>query len=419
MVPILLALAAAMAAEVPVLDVRGGIDPGVADYVVEGLRDAEAAGAPAVVIRLDTPGGLLESAREIVAAELAAEVPVIVWVGPSGARAASAGVFLTLGAHVAAMAPGTTIGAAHPVVLGGEQPDGPMAEKMVSDAAAWARAVATQRGRDADWAEQAVRESVSVTDDEALELGLIDLAVADLPALLDAADGLTVLTAAGPVTLDTADAALREVPMDLRQRVVHVLGDPNVLYALMLVGMLGIYVELSNPGLVLPGVLGAVALIAAGVGLSILPFNAGGLLLVLLGLALLIAEVFVVSSGALALGGVVSVVLGGLLLFDVAGFDLSVDPWVLGLVGVVGAALAVLVAVLVARAQRRPPLGGAEGLVGEAGEVLEGGHEHGRVRVAGETWWADWRGDLRPGERVRVTGVHGLHLDVEPQGGGP
>ncbi len=414
----------AFAAEVHLLDVRGSIDPGTADYVETGLRAAEERGAAAVILRLDTPGGLVESARAIVRAELGAEVPVVVYVAPTGARAASAGLFVTLAANVAAMAPGTTIGAATPVPLGGGEPaegegGGAIDAKVLEDTAAWVRAVATQRGRNGEWAERAVRESVAATDDEALALDVIDLVAADLDALLEALDGRTVTVGGREVALVTAGAEVVEVPMTTRQQVVHTLSDPNLLFLLVTIGMLCLYIELLNPGIVVPGAVGVVLLLAAAVGLSILPFNAAGLALIVGGAILLGLEAFVTSSGLLAVTGVAALALGGLLLFErVPGFDLSVDPRVIVGIAVMAGFAAIGLAYQVTRSQRRRVLTGAEALLGAQGIVIVGGHGAGRVLLEGEDWAAHWDGALSENQPVRVVGLRGLLVEVAPVDGG-
>jgi len=400
---------------------------------VAGIARAERDGAPAVVIAMDTPGGLLSSTREIVQAELAATVPVIVYVTPSGARAGSAGVFITLAAHVAAMAPGTNIGAAHPVgVFGGvlgksaegegsAEQAAAMEEKILNDTLAWARAIAEQRGRPMEFTEEAVRSSAAITDSEALARGVIDLSAVDLPDLLAQVDGREVQTAAGPVTLRTAGAAVEHVAMGFRQRVVHFLGDPNLIFLLLGLGLLGLYVEYHQPGLILPGVLGGCCLVAAAVALSILPFNLAGLLLVIGGFVLFAIEVWVPSYGALTAGGISCLLLGGILLFDVQEFDLRVQLSTLIPVAVVAGLLALGVAMVVLRSHRRRVATGREGMVGELGQVTEGGDGQGWVLVDGAIWKATWQGTLARGARVRVRGLQRLSLSVEaaPEPPGP
>lgn len=432
MLALLLALfAVAWAGPVHVLTLKGGVDPGSASYLLDGIAAAEAADASAVVIELDTPGGLLTSTRDIVTAELTSKTPVIVYVSPSGARAGSAGVFITLAAHVAAMAPGTTIGAAHPVSMFGEGRKSPsdeqggeeeatggqddvMEAKILNDTLAWARAIATERGRNAEWAEAAVRESAAITDREAVENRVVDMVASDLGELLRAVDGRVVQTRDGPVTLATAGAEIVRVDMTLRQRIVHFLGDPNVLFVLIGLGLLGLYIEYQSPGLIIPGVAGVLCLLGAGVGLSILPFQLGGLLLVLAGFVAIGLEAYIGGKGIFAILGTGGIVVGGLLMFEVEGFDLRVDPFALGVVGLVALVVALGLGVALTQAQRRRVLTGAEGMVGLPGVVTVGGSGAGRVRVQGEDWAASWQGTLEPGAPVRVLKVDGPTLLVEP-----
>lgn len=440
---LLLLSSRAFSSTVLVLDLNGAVDPGSADYLIEGIRRAEAESAAAVVICVDTPGGLVESAREIVQAELGARVPIIVWVGPSGARAGSAGVFITLAAHVGAMAPGTNIGAAHPVSLFGTSPGGgseggggaakseeeraneaenrqAMEEKIVNDTAAWARAIAELRGRNVAWAEASVTESVSITDQEALAEGIIDRISPDLRSLLDAVDGQTVTLADGPATLATRGAELVQVEMSLRQKIAHFLGNPNILFVLVALGALGIYAEFHNPGMVVPGVVGGISLLSAAIGLSMIPFNLGGLLLVFFGFVLFALEIWIPSYGALTIGGIVSLVLGGLLMFDVENMDLRIDMGVLAAVPIVAAAFAMLAGWLVLRSHREKVQTGSEALIDAQGEVTLGGESKGWVRVTGEIWRARWEGHLHAGDPVRVRAVEHLTLLVEPaRGNGP
>lgn len=409
------------AAPIHELELRGGVDPGSADYLLTAFERAQAEGAGAVLLRLDTPGGLVSSTREIVQAQLTSEVPILVWVEPAGARAGSAGVFLTAAAHVAAMAPSTTIGAAHPVSLFGGRGGGEeskesevVEQKMMEDMLAWVRAIAEKRGRNSEWLEAAVRDSTAATAREALEAGVIDHIAASVDELLEAVDGQVVQTAAGPVTLRTAGAPRIPIAMTPRQQVVHLLSSPNVLFALLGLGLLGLYIEFHQPGLLIPGALGVVALLGAAVGLSMLPFNAAGLLLIVVGFVLFALEAHASTMGALAVAGAGALTLGGLLLFDVASFDLSIDGSVLATVVAVVAALAVGLAWLVLRDRRDPIATGAEALAGARGTVHVGGEGQGWVRVEGEEWRATWDGALAPGTPVRIHTVDGLTLRVAP-----
>ncbi len=411
---------------VHVATLQGGVDPGSAAFIVASLQDAEAAGAEAFVLQLDTPGGLVTSAREIVQAELGSEIPVVVYVGPSGARAGSAGVFITMAANVAVMAPGTTIGAAHPVDLfgggggGGSGEEGEaeggavMEQKVLNDVLAWSRSIAEQRDRNAEWAEAAVRDSVAITDREAVDLDVVDLVAPTLEELLVLVDGRTVQTAAGRVVLNTAGAELVHHEMSSRERLLHWLGDPNVLFVLVALGALGLYVEFNNPGLIVPGVLGAALLIGAGIGMSMVPFNIGGLLLVVFAFIAYGLEAYVGAMGIFAVSGTVALVVGGLLLFEVEGFDLRVDLPALGIVGVIGLLVALGVAALIARAHARPVALGEEGLLHDVGVVSVGGNGQGRLMLHGEDWRARWSGSIGVGTKVKVVRVDGLLLHVEP-----
>jgi membrane-bound serine protease (ClpP class) len=375
------------------------------------LTRAQADKAQALVIQLDTPGGLERSMRAICQRLLNAEIPVIVWVGPTGARAASAGVFVTLAAHVAAMAPATNIGAAHPVAVGGGV-DKESMRKIENDAAAFARTIALERGRDADWAEKAVRQSVSITEREALKLRVIDLVAESIPDLLLKVDGRTVKTPKGPVTLATKAAVARPIEIGLRDRFLNVITDPNVAYVLMMLGTLGLIFELSNPGAVLPGVVGGISLILAFFAFQSLPINFAGMLLILFAIVLFIAEVKVVSHGVLAIGGVVAMALGSLMLYDEpeAGFRVSwsvIIPTVAVTAGIFVFALTAGVRAL----GRRPQLG-AEALVGATGTAYGALTGEGQVKLQGEIWRAVTDRPLPDGTPVRVVSVDGLTVRV-------
>lgn len=312
------------------LDVEGSINPAVADYLERGLREADARGATALLVRLDTPGGLLESTRAIVTKLLAAERPVLIWVGPGGARAASAGMFITLAGHLAAMAPGTNIGAATPVSSQGKDVEAEggkdLERKVLEDTRAFARSIAEVRGRPAGWMEEAVTAAVSATADEALAAGVIDLLATDVPAFLAAAEGRVVRVGEADVTLRLAGARVESLEMGLGQRLMHWLAHPNVAYLLMLLGTVGIYLELTNPGTFVPGTLGAIALLLSFMSMQVLPFRAGGLALIGLGVVLLVAEAFLPSFGILGVGGLAAFLIGSLILFDTPASDLTIDP---------------------------------------------------------------------------------------------
>jgi membrane-bound serine protease (ClpP class) len=405
-------------------EVTGTIDPGSANYLAGCVREAEARDAQALLVRLDTPGGALESTREIVRAFLSARVPVVVWVGPSGARAGSAGVFVTLAANVAGMAPGTNIGAAHPVAgPSGDDPDKAvgkeMARKVENDAVAFVEAIARQRGRNVEWAASAVRESASVAADEAVRLKVVDLIAENETALLGAIHGRSVTTQRGPATLETADPNLVVHEPGLQDRVVHWLANPAVAYILFLVGVLGIAAELSNPGLVAPGIVGVVCLILALVAMATLPVRAGAVALMVLGVAFLVAELFL-GHGALAVVGLVLVGLGGVLLVDRFNVDWFVEPsfriplrLVVPTVATLGG-LAAFGVYRAAQARQMVQRGGDIGMVGEKGRALSQiGPDGGDAFVHGEIWRARTRGVIPLGATVVVRGMDGLVLDVE------
>jgi len=405
---------------VATIQIDGVISPVTLRLVEMALTRAQAEQAQALVIQLDTPGGLERSMRAICQRLLNAEIPVIVWVGPTGARAASAGVFITLAAHVAAMAPATNIGAAHPVAVGGGV-DKESMRKIENDAAAFVRTIALERGRDADWAEKAVRESVSITEREALKLRVIDVIADSIPDLLTKIDGRTVKTSKGMVKLATKGTVAKAIEIGLRDRFLNIITDPNVAYVLMMLGTLGLIFELSNPGAILPGVVGGISLILAFFAFQSLPINFAGVLLILFAIVLFIAEVKVVSHGVLAIGGVVAMALGSLMLYDEpeAGFRVSwlvIIPTVAVTAGIFLFALTFGVRALA----RRPQLG-AEALVGATGTTVGALTGEGQIKLQGEIWRAVTDRPIPDGTPVRVVGVDGLTLRVvgaeAPEGG--
>jgi membrane-bound serine protease (ClpP class) len=409
---------AAAPAPVATITIEGVISPVTLRLIGTAIDRAVAERAGALVVQLDTPGGLERSMRGIVQKMLNAEVPVIVYVAPTGARAASAGVFITMAAHVAAMAPATNIGAAHPVAIGGGA-DKESLKKIENDAAAFIRTVALERGRNADWAEKAVRQSVSITEREAVRLKVVDLVAESVPDLLEKIDGRAVKTARGPVTLATRGAVVKPIEIGFRDRFLNVITDPNVAYILMMLGMLGLFFELSNPGVILPGVIGGISLILAFFAFQSLPINYAGLLLILFGIVLLIAEIKVVSHGILAIGGMVSMALGSIMLFDAPEIGFRVSWWVvLPTVGVTAGLLLFVVTAGLRALGARSALG-PSALVGETGLVREALDPEGQVLVHGELWRAVAPGGPLPeGARVRVVDVDGLTLTVEKAGEG-
>ena len=404
----------------------GVVNTGTADYLAGAVDDATRSQCTAVLVVLDTPGGSLDATRAIVRTFLSSPVPVVVYVAPGGARAGSAGAFITMAAHVAAMAPGANIGASHPVVGMGKDPEEAggkhIAEKVENDAAAFARAIAEQRGRNVEWAEAAVRESVSATAGEAKDAGVIDLIAASEAELLAAIDG-RVVTVAGDreVRLRTAGAAVQPFDMTIRQRALAVLGDPNLAYLLLMMGFLGILIEFSNPGLVIPGVVGAFALLLAAIGLNALPVSIGAVVLLVAAVVMFVAEVYVVSHGMLTIGGIACLLLGSALLLDRSDPDFFADPsvgvsvWAVAPVSLVLAFAAVLLAWYAARSRKRVSSTGSEGLLGEDALAVTGvTRDAGWVRAHGERWQARSDTPIAPGARARILEVRGLTLRVRP-----
>ncbi len=403
-----------------VLDVADAISPGTAEYISFGIEEASRKGAQLLVVRLDTPGGLVTSTRDIVKAIFGSEVPVAVYVAPGGARAASAGTFITMSAHVAAMAPGTNIGAASPVSGGGKQIEGDMRNKAMNDVAAFARAVASRTGRNPEWAESAVREAVSVDEAEALRQKVIDLVAADVKSLLLAVHGKEIRLASGTtVTLSTRGAEQIVLERNWRQSVLTLLSDPNIAYVLMLLGMYGLFFELSNPGSILPGVVGAISLLLALYALKVLPVNYVGLLLMGLAVIMFLLEIKVVSYGGLTIGGIIAMTLGSVMLIDSPDPYLQISLKVI-LPAVAGTAMFfVWIVGLGFRAQKVRPVSGSEGMLDQAGVVsaLSGAGGRAQVLVHGEIWLADAAEPLEVGDRVRVVSVEGLRLRVEKEEG--
>ncbi len=395
-----------------IVKAEGIVNPVMGEYIVGSLEDAEKAGASLVVIELDTPGGLDLSMRDIVKALLSSPVPVAVYVSPAGSRAASAGVFITMAAHVAAMAPGTNIGSAHPVAMGGEKMDETMMKKVENDAVAYIKGIAAKRGRNAGWAEKAVRESVNITATEALELKVIDLVAEDTEALLSALEGWKVQVDGKEIVLKTKGAKQVAVEMGLRHRILDAITNPNVAYVLMMIGMLGIYFELSNPGAIFPGVIGAICLILAFYSFQTLPVNYAGVLLIGLAIAFFIAELTVTSFGLLTIAGIVSLTLGSLMLFDSPLPFMRVSISVI-LPTVIAVSIFITVTLYYAvRIFKRTPVSGAEGVIGEEGTASSNVDPEGTVFVTGEYWNAESTDHIKEGDKVAVVSIDGLKLTV-------
>lgn len=425
------------AAPVNVATVDGGINPAVSDYLQQAIARSEREGAAALVIELDTPGGLLSSTQDIVNAILNAEVPVIVYVSPRGAWAASAGTFITLAGHVAAMAPGTSIGAAHPVSIlpgtppppseegkeEGEEAAPPLrdiaGEKIENFAAAFAESIAEERERNVEFAVQAVRNSKAITQREALAENVIDLTADDLDHLLELVDGRTVKVGREEVTLATKGAPVVRIQMGLMNRFFDVISDPQIALLLILAGLLGLYVEFTQPGMIAPGVAGVICLVLAGLALQIIPFNWIGLLLILAGIGLLIAELFVTSFGLLFAAGILCFAVGGYMIFNVPEeSDLAVPFWEVVFPAVLALALfGGLVVFMLSRSLWRPQVAGAEGLLGATAIVDRDIDPVGKIFLHGETWTARADQPIPRGTRVKIVEIDDLNMRVERESG--
>ena len=400
-----------------VVTVRQAITTATSMYIERAIERAAATDAECLIIRLDTPGGLLEATRDIVQILLNTRVPVVVYISPSGARGASAGTMITMAAHVAAMAPATHLGAAHPVGLFGTGDDGIMAEKVVNDTSAFIKAIADLRGRNAEWAITAVRESKSITASEALELNVIDLIADDLSALVLAIDGREIrMDSERTIVLNTTAKPVIFQDMTFRQSFMSVLANPNLVYFLLIIGLVGLYIELSNPGLILPGVVGGISLILALIAMQTLPISYGAFGLILLGLAMLVAEAFVPSFGLLGFGGLASLLIGSLFLLDANLTDLRMSvPMVLGATASVGVVILVIGRLLF-KSFRMSPRSFQSTIVGQQAEVRTAiaPETPGKVFLNGELWNATAEEPIALGERVTVEEAEGLMLHVVP-----
>ncbi len=402
---------------IDVINVKGAINPVLADFIERGIEQAEDDGAVAIIIQMDTPGGLDTAMRDIVQAIVNSRVPVVVYVSPSGARAASAGVFITIAAHVAAMAPNTAIGAAHPVSVGSEGEatmSETMEEKVVNDAAAYIRSIAEAHSRNMEWAEKAVRESVSATEREALELNVIDMVAPELNTLIVQLDGRQVTMLDGRViTLQTEGATTNYIKMHLIEDFLNTIADPNIAYILLSLAMLGIMVEIFNPGLIFPGVVGAISLLLAFYSLGVLPVNWAGVLLIVLAFGFFIAEALTATFGLLMAGGVISLVIGSLILFKGASAVFRIDPWLIATVTIIIAGIFAFVISRTISAHRRQAKTGREELIGKTAVVKVALDPAGTIFFKGERWMAiSDKGRVEPGEEVIIRRVDSLKLYV-------
>jgi len=410
------ATTACFAQKVHVITVDATINPATADFIHQSIEKAVLENAECLVIRLNTPGGLLKSTRVIVSDLLTAKVPVVVYVAPAGAQSASAGTFITLAANIAAMAPGTNIGAAHPVGMQGGEPDSIMNAKATNDAAAFIRTISEKRRRNVQWAEDAVRRSLSITETEALKDSVIDLIATNVKDLLEKIDGKEIEIDGTKKTLHTRGAEILEITMDWKHKILDTLSDPNIAYIFFMLGLYGLLFELYNPGSILPGVVGAICIILAFYSLHTLPVNYAGLALIVVGIILFILEIKITSYGLLTLGGVISLLLGSIMLIDSeSSLEFISISWSIIIPSVGITALFFLFAIgMGIRAQKRKPVTGIEGIVGEEGEAITELNPQGKVRVHGEIWnAASAKGRIPMGARIVVEQIKNLDLTVK------
>lgn len=402
------------AAHVHVIKVEGDVNPVLARFIIRHIDKAEKERAECLIIKMDTPGGLVLSTQDIVKRMMGAEVPVVVYVWPSGGGAVSAGVFIAMAAHFVVMAPGTNIGAAHPVGIGAEDTSKVMTEKTTNWAAAWMRSIAEKRGRNAEWAEKAVRESASITEEEALKKKVVDFVCASLQEVLETLDGKETEVASRRVTLQTKDAVVTEYSMDWRSLILYKISNPTIAYILLVLGIYGIFFELSNPGSVLPGVVGGIFLILAFFALQQLPIRAAGLLLILFAIVLFVLEVKVTSYGVLTIGGIVAMLIGSLMLFQETAIPSMRVDWRVALAAAITTGLFFFFAMGMAlKAKMTKPTTGKEGLLGEKGVVITDLTPEGQVRLHGEIWTAYSDEPIPAGQKIQVVAVEEMSLKVK------
>jgi membrane-bound serine protease (ClpP class) len=401
---------------VVLLKIDGAINPASAAFIERGIETAREKNAECLIIQMDTPGGLLKSTRVIVSSFLESKIPIVVYVSPGGAQAGSAGVFITMAAHIAAMAPGTNIGAAHPVDMEGKM-DSVMSEKVTNDAAAFIRTIAEKRNRNLKWAENAVRKSQAITETEALDTNVIDLIAKNVDDLLTQIDGRQVETVSGATTLHTKGARIEQMEMGWAEKLLDLLSNPNIALILFQLGTIGLILELYNPGSIFPGIVGVISLVLAFYSMHTLPINYAGLALIIFGIVLFLLEIKIMSHGMLAIGGAVSLFLGSIMLIRTSSVLEFVElSWsVIFASVIISTFFFVVILGLGIKAQRRKPTTGIEGLTGEAGQVIETLKPEGVVRVHGEIWNAEsLSGTIQKGNRIRVVRINGLKLLVEP-----
>jgi len=403
--------------KIDVITIKGTINPVLVDYVERGIEEAEDSGAEALIIQMDTPGGLDTAMRDIIQLIVNSRVPVVVYVAPSGARAASAGLYILQSAHIAVMAPNTATGAATPIAMG-EGGEASMSDelkaKVINDATAYIRSLAEAHGRNADWAEKAVREGVSVTEREALELNVIDMVAPDLDTLIIQLDGRQVTMLGGSqVTLQTQGAAIHDVPMKTIEGFLYAIADPNIAYILMSLAMLGIMAEIFNPGLIFPGVVGGISLLLAFYSLGVLPVNYAGVLLIVLAFGLFVAEVLTTTFGLFTAGGITALVFGSLILFQGASPVFRIDPWLIATVTIVIAGAFAFIINRAISAHRKQAKTGREELIGKIATVKVTLNPEGTVFLKGERWSAiSEEGSVASGEEVVIEKIEGLTLYV-------